>query len=620
MTNQKAVMIRTKVLFIYIVFTSFVIAQQNPKKQQKGKDPIRMEAALLELKEQFPDLVFATDSVAVVFTHQGSIMKCDSAIFNEKKQYFEAFGNVKVNMGDTVFMDSDYLDYNGNIKFLKSRGNVILKNRKLTLETHELFYDRIKNEAYYEDWGTVHDEDNTMESKIGTYYVTHNRAEFLQNVNIVTNVNNKQDKSFIVNSPHLIYYPETKDVEFLGNTTIEDKDNPGNFVFTEKGTYNTRTLISKSTKNGSLHYDGNTLKGDELYFDEKIGYGKADGNVRVERPIERIRMKSDHGEFFRSTIPTLKRDSVFLYSRAYAAKVQGTDSVYFHAKRIEGVQHPDSTYTIRGFTKARTYNLDGQAKADSLIYHDKTGIMELYQDPVLWYAESQITGDSIRAHSIENKIDSAVVIGNAMVLNKVDSIYDKEYNQIKGRFMYATFRDEKNNIDFIHVEGNAQSLIYADEEEKEGKLQSRIGINRSECAYINAYLQNKEIEEVSCMGGTKSILSPEEKILEEDKYLKDFTWRGKEMFADKQAFLDYVQTVTDDVEFAQKQVPKSIVEEEMKGLETIDPDEKEMEQTLEEKPEKENIKKSKGPPLPEYFFHDIIEVKLEELNEDTKSK
>ncbi len=40
-----------------------------------------------------------------------------------------------------------------------------------------------------------------------------------------------------------------------------------------------------------------------------------------------------------------------------------------------------------------------------------------------------------------------------MVLNKVDSIYEKEYNQIKGRFMYATFRDAKNNIDYIHVEG-----------------------------------------------------------------------------------------------------------------------------------------------------------------------
>ncbi len=614
-------MIRTKVLFIYIVFTSFVIAQQNPKKRQKKKDPIRMEAALLELKEQYPDLIFATDSVAVIFTHQGSIMKCDSAVFNEKKQYFEAFGNVKVNMGDTVFMDSDYLDYNGNIRFLKSRGNVVLKNRKLTLETHELFYDRVKNEAYYEDWGTVHDEDNTMESKIGTYYVTHNRAEFLQNVNIVTNVNNKQDKSFIVNSPHLIYYPETKDVEFLGNTTIEDKDHSGNFVFTEKGTYNTRTLISKSTKNGSLHYDGNTLKGDQLYFDEKIGYGKADGNVCIERPVERIRMKSDHGEFFRSTIPTLKRDSVFLYSRAYAAKVQGTDSVYFHAKRIEGVQHPDSTYTIRGFTKARTYNLDGQAKADSLIYHDKKGIMELYQDPVLWYAESQITGDSIRAHFIENKIDSAVVIGNAMVLNKVDSVYDKEYNQIKGRFMYATFRDEKNNIDFIHVEGNAQSLIYADEEKKAAKPQSRIGINRSECAYINAYLQNKEIEEVSCMGGTKSVLSPEEKILQEDKYLKDFTWRGKEMFADKQAFLEYVQTVTDDVEFAQKQVPKGIVEKEMKDLEiAVESRENEIEQILREKLEKDKVKKTKGPPLPEYFFHDLIKVKLEEISEDIKSK
>ncbi|MFV0530205.1 MAG: OstA-like protein [Flavobacteriales bacterium] len=596
MINQEE-MIKTKILFIYLFLASFVMAQQTGIPQKK-KDPIEMEAGLLELKEQYPDLVFATDSIAVVFKHQGSTMTCDSAVFNEKEQYFEAFGNVKVNMGDTVFMDSDYLDYDGTTKFSKSRGNVVLKNRKLTLETQELFYDRIKDEAYYNNWGTVRDEDNTMVSKIGTYYITPNRAEFLQDVNVVTNINNKKKKNFIVNSPHLIYYPKTKDVDFLGNTTIEDNDNPGDFIFTEIGTYNTRTLISKSTKNGSLHYDGNTLKGDELYFDQKIGYGKADGNVRVERPKERIRMKSDHGEYFRSTIPTLKKDSIFLYSRAYAAKAQGTDSVYFNAKRIEGVQHPDSTYTIRGFTKARSYNIEGQAKADSLIYHNRTGIMELYKDPVLWYGENQITGDTIRAYSIKNKIDSAVVIGNAMTLNKVDSIYEKEYNQLKGRFIYATFRDKKNDIDFIHVEGNAQSLIYADEEKKEGKPQSRIGINRSDCAYINAYLQNKEMEEVSCMGGTKSILSPEEKIFDEDKYLKGFTWRGKEMFADKQAFLDYVQTVTDDVEFAQKQIPKNSIEK--------------TDDTIEEQlsgVEKNNSTKLGGPALPKYFFYDTLGVK-----------
>ncbi|MFV0238366.1 MAG: OstA-like protein [Flavobacteriales bacterium] len=594
---------RGKILFIYIFLASFVSAQQNTtNKLQKKKDPIKMDAALVELKEQYPDLIFATDSIAVVFRHQGSVMKCDSAVFNEKTQYFEAFGNVKVNMGDTVFMSSDYLDYDGATRFSKSRGSVVLKNRKLTLETQELFYDRLKEEAYYDNWGTVHDEDNTMVSKIGTYYVKANRAEFLQNVKVVTNVNNKGNRNFIVNSPHLIYFPKTKDVNFSGNTTIEDNDNPGNFLFTEEGTYNTRTLISKSTKNGSLHYDGNTLKGDALYFDQKIGYGKADGNVRVERPVERMRMKSDHGEYFRSTIPTIKKDSVFLYSRAYAAKAQGVDSAYFHAKRIEGVQHPDSTYTVRGFTKVRTYSNEGQAKADSLIYHNDTEIMELYKDPILWYGESQITGDTIRAYSIKNKIDSTAVIGNAMVLNKVDSLYNKEYNQIKGRFIYATFRDDKNNINFIHVEGNAQSLIYADEKEKDDKPQSRIGINRSECAYINVYLQNKEIEEVSCMGGTKSILSPEEKILDEDKYLKDFTWRGKEQFSNKQAFLDYVQTVTNDVEFAQKQIPQNITEEAFENMEK-----QKVNEIIEEKTREEDRSKlPRGPKLPKYFFYDIV--------------
>ncbi len=594
---------RNNILLLLLFVASFSLSQT---KNNKKYEPIEMDAGFLEMKSQYPDFIFATDSIAVVFTHNGNVMKCDSAVFDQKKQYFEAFGNVKVNMGDTVFLDSEYLDYDGFTRFSKAKENVILKNRRVTLETQELFFDRIKNEAYYNDWGTVHDEDNTMVSKVGTYFITPNRAEFLEEVRVVTNVNNnKGDKNFIVNSPHLIYYPDTKDVDFVGDTTIEDNDNPSDFIFTEKGIYNTQTMISRSTKNGSLHYNGNTLRGDELLFDQKKGYGKADGNVRVERPRERIRMKSDHGEYFRPIIPALKKDSVFLYSRAYAAKAQGEDSVYFNAKRLEGVQHSDSAYTIRGFTKAKMYNLGGQAFSDSLIYHNRTGIMEFYKDPILWYGENQIIGDTIRAYSVKNKIDSAIVMNNAMILNKVDSIYEKEYNQIKGRFMYVTFRDVKNSIDYIHVEGNAQSLVYADEKEKKDKPKDRIGINRSDCAFINAYLENKEMIEVSCMGGTKSILSPEEKMLEEDKYLKDFTWRGKEMFKDKDAFLEYVSTVTEDVKFAKKQVLKSVTDKN-NNKEIIDAN---IQSEGLFKDDEEQIEASSelpcGPSLPDYFFYDF---------------
>ncbi len=538
----------------YIFFLiSFILPAQ--KNNTKKSERIKMYASLIHLDEKYPDLAFATDSIAVIFMHKGNTMKCDSAIFNRKEQYFEAFGNVKVNMGDTVFMSSDYLNYNGKTRFSKSHGNVVLKNRKLTLNTEELFFDRIKNEAYYNDWGTVQDEDNILVSKRGVYYVTPDRVEFMEDVNVLTNINNESStNNFIVNSPYLIYYPKTKDIDFKGSTTIKNRDNPTEFISTEEGTYNTKTLVSSSTRNGSLHYNHNILQGDQLYFNQKTGYGKADGNVKLTRPLDHISMRGDHGEYYRSVVPEIKKDSVFIYSRAYAAKAQAKDSIYFHARRIENVQHPDSTYTLRGFTKAYTYNADGQAKADSLVYHDRSGIMELYKDPVLWYKGNQITGDSLRIYFVKNKIDSAVSRSNSMVINKVDSIKEKELNQIKGRNMYATFRDIKNNIDFVHVEGNAQSLIYVDEK-KEGKFNNRIGINRSICAYIDGHISNHKLVSIACRGGTKSVLSPEDKVLERNKYLKGMSWRGKEQFKSKKAFMDYVKTVTDDVKYT----PKSLV-------------------------------------------------------------
>ena len=530
-----------KILLILFLFIPTLFFAQKRKHQPKKKTPIEMLAGEVSLREKFPDYIFANDSLMVTFLHEGSKMTCDSAKFNQKEQFFEAFGHVKVNMGDTVFMNSDYMNYSGKTRLSESRGNVMLKNKRMTLTTQKLMYDRNTSQAWYDDWGTVKDEDNTMVSKQGRYFANEYRAEFTQDVTVATNVNNKKGKgNYVVKSNHLNYYSKTKDVEVLGPTTITNNDNPEDTFYTERGMYNTSTMISTSTQKGKISYNGNHLVGDRLFYNQKIGYGNAEGNVVVTRPKDEMVMRGGQAEYYRSTLPGVAYDSVYVTKRAWVSKKQDNDSVYFHAKRITGVNHIDKTYTIIGYDKARMYHKDGQARADSLIYHDKSGTLELYKDPVLWYGNSQITGDTILVYSKKQKIDSAVVKLNALALQKVDSITIKDFNQIKGRFMYATFRDKGNNIDFVHVEGNAQSLFYADENKK-GQPTNRIGINRSDCAFINALIENKKLNEVSCMGGTKSILSPEDMMEEDEKYLKGFLWRDKERFVDKKAFLEFIR-------------------------------------------------------------------------------
>ena len=58
---------------------------------------------------------------------------------------FEAFSNVKMNQGDTLFLYGDRLYYDGNTQIAEVRMNVRMENRNTTLLTDSLNYDRVYN-------------------------------------------------------------------------------------------------------------------------------------------------------------------------------------------------------------------------------------------------------------------------------------------------------------------------------------------------------------------------------------------------------------------------------------------------------------------------------------------
>jgi lipopolysaccharide assembly outer membrane protein LptD (OstA) len=81
----------------------------------------------------------------VRFRHDNALMYCDSAYFLEKNNSMNAYGHVRIVQGDTLFVYGDVLYYDGNTKLARLRHNVRLVNRKTTLVTDSLNYDRLAN-------------------------------------------------------------------------------------------------------------------------------------------------------------------------------------------------------------------------------------------------------------------------------------------------------------------------------------------------------------------------------------------------------------------------------------------------------------------------------------------
>ena len=85
-----------------------------------------------------------------------------------------------------------------------------------------------------------------------------------------------------------------------------------------------------------------------------------------------------------------------------------------------------------------------------------------------------------------------------------------------------------NAIDIAKAIGNAESIIYADDENEKTKEITRIGIALSKCGEIEAEFINKKIETISCNIGATSEILPMSKISKNQRFFKDFNWNTKD--------------------------------------------------------------------------------------------
>lgn len=115
----------------------------------------------------------------VSFRHDSSYMYCDSAYFFETTNSLEAFSNVRMEQGDTLFVYGNYLFYDGNTQIAYLRENVRMENGEVTLFTDSLNYERIPDIGYYFEGGLIVDSLNQLSSFLRTIF-SGNEAGCLQ--------------------------------------------------------------------------------------------------------------------------------------------------------------------------------------------------------------------------------------------------------------------------------------------------------------------------------------------------------------------------------------------------------------------------------------------------------
>lgn len=497
---------RILVVSVLCLFGFCLLAQVRPAKKGEQK-PAKSKVYLLHsdvLKKSplnpDPDAQILIGNVA--FRHDSVYMYCDSACFYEKTNSLEAFDNVKMVQGDTLFLYGDYLFYDGNTQIAQVRYNVRMENKNTTLLTDSLNYDRIYNLGYYFDGGTLMDEENVLTSEWGEYSPATKISVFNYDVKLV-------NPKFTLTSDTLRYSTATKIANILGPSDIVSD---ANHIYSELGFYNTQIGQAELLDRSVLTNEGKRLIGDSLFYDRVKGYGEAFDNVIMTDTVNKNMLTGDYCYYNELT------KYAFATKKAVVVDYSQGDSLFMHADTLQMYTYYLNTDSMfretRAYHKVRMYRADVQGVCDSLVFSSKDSCLTMYYDPILWNNNQQLLGEKIMIYMNDSTIDWAHIQNQALSVEQLDST---SYNQVTGKETKAWFQGgEMRKVDVI---GSVRLVYYPMESDS-----TLIGMNVSETSLLNMFLENRKMKKMIMSPKSNGTLYPMLQRPPEKMKLDNFVW------------------------------------------------------------------------------------------------
>ncbi|MBL6962846.1 MAG: hypothetical protein ISR55_03420 [Bacteroidetes bacterium] len=439
----------------------------------------------------------------VILEHEGALMHCDSAYHFENRNYFEAYNNVRIIQGSDFSLTGNFLHYNLENKIAEVDRNVVLSDKDMTLSTPHLTYNMENKTAYYTRGATIVDSANTLTSRYGTYYSSSKDMYFKLNVVL-------ENPDFTLHADSLRYNTNTRIATFLGPTKINGEDTE---IYCEAGWYNTNAKKAVFQINAYVFSKSRKIFGDRLFYDENTGDAHANGRVRILEENDNTEIagnKSFHDE---------QKNTTWITDSALFIKYLDDDTLFMHSDTLKIIKNPETDDdVVLAYFKVKLFSSNFKLKCDSLSYQTLDSSFLIYEDPVLWFDSSQITGEFIQIFTRNQKLDKMDVKSSSFMIEMVDT---SRFNQIKGRDLVAYFAN--NDLNTIFVEGNAESVYYLQDKNKK-----YMGRNNIQSSTIHIKMKDNKISEIQFNLEPEGIVHPAKSMDSNDPFLKGFIWRQSE--------------------------------------------------------------------------------------------
>lgn len=455
-----------------------------------------------------------------------SYFDCDSCVINSRTNTFEAWGRVHINDSDTTNIYANHLLYLIRRRIAYLDGAVRLTDGKGSLTTPDLEYDMSTNIGTYTHGGRVVNKSTVLTSREGFYYSNLRDVYFKKNV-VLT------DPAYNITTDSLLYNTESGIVRFIASTFI--RDSSGRTIETKSGYYNLQTGKAEFGQRPIIRDKNLFATGNEIMNDDSTGIIQLRGNAIVIDSLNSttilagdIYVSKKKNSFLATKKPLMiiKQDNDSIYVTAdtlFSARLSdlyGTkDSLVVDTlkgtKVITANNAKDSTNRyFEAYRNVRIFSDSLQAVSDSMFYSFQDSVFRLYQDPVIWAKESQVSGDTVLVFTKNKKADRLEVFENSFMASRNGP---EVYNQVKSTRMDAWFRD--GALDSVRARGLAECIYYIQDEDS-----AYTGINESKADIIDIYFGKESLQKVVFRSSVTGTIWPIRQKSPSEMRLPGFRW------------------------------------------------------------------------------------------------
>jgi len=456
---------------------------------------------------------------------------CDSCVINNNSHTFEAWGRVHINDSDTANAYASHLLYYINKKTAYLDGGVTLTDGKGSLTTPDLEYDVETKIGIYKHGGKVINKKTVLTSQEGYYYTDLKDVYFKNKVEL-------NDPAYFIKTDSLLYNTELQTARFIAETFI--KDSTGRTIETKEGYYNMKTGKAEFGQRPVVHQKNLFATGNEMMRDDSAGITQMKGNaiivdsanqttiiageifinhktnsfLAIKKPLMIVKQENDSIYITADTLFSARLTDLYDKKDSVVKDTVVKDNI--KGKKVLAVtDNKDSTNRyFEAFRHVRIFSDSLQAVSDSLFYSFKDSVFRLFQDPVVWAKESQITGDTILLFTKNKKADRMKVFNNSFLVNKLDP---EIYNQVKSTRLDGFFKD--GTLDSVRASGLAQCIYYVQDEDS-----AYSGINESQSDVLDTYFANQQLQKVVFRSAVTGTIWPIKQKDPKEMRLPNFRW------------------------------------------------------------------------------------------------